>query len=99
MKITKALHWFRQDLRLTDNPALYEASKHDEVLPIYILDDFNSGEHSMGDASRFWLHHSLNDLSNNLNQNLSLYLIVIMGKHWVPYLYQILIYIKKHMKN
>ena len=73
MKITKALHWFRQDLRLTDNPALYEASKHDEVLPIYILDDFNSGEHSMGDASRFWLHHSLNDLSNNLNQNLSLY--------------------------
>ena len=73
MKNPKALHWFRQDLRLTDNPALHEASKHVEVLPVYILDDINSGEHSMGDASRFWLHHSLNDLSNNLNQNLSLY--------------------------
>ena len=73
MNNLKALHWFRQDLRLQDNPALYEASKHAEVLPIFILDDLNSGEYSMGDASRFWLHHSLNDLSNNLNQNLSLY--------------------------
>ena len=73
MSKSKALHWFRQDLRLSDNPALYEASKHDEVLPVYILDDFNSGEYYMGGASCFWLHHSLSDLSNNLNQNLSLY--------------------------
>ena len=73
MKKTKALHWFRQDLRLSDNPALYEASKHDEVIPVYILDDLNSGAYSMGGASRFWLHQSLSDLSNNLNQNLSLY--------------------------
>ena len=73
MKNTKALHWFRQDLRLSDNPALYEASKHDEVIPIYILDDLNSVEYSMGGASRFWLYHSLSDLKNNLSQNLSLY--------------------------
>ena len=39
MKKLKALHWFRQDLRLSDNPALYEASKHDEVIPVYILDE------------------------------------------------------------
>ena len=43
MKNSKALHWFRQDLRLSDNPALHEASKHDELIPVYILDDFNSG--------------------------------------------------------
>ena len=67
------LHWFRQDLRLSDNPALFEASKNGNVFPIYILDDQNSGEFSMGEASRFWLHHSLSNLSNNLNQNLSLY--------------------------
>jgi deoxyribodipyrimidine photo-lyase len=73
MKDKKALHWFRQDLRLSDNPALYEASKNDEVIPIYILDDQNSGEYSLGEASRFWLHHSLSDLNKNLNQNLSLY--------------------------
>ena len=73
MKDKKALHWFRQDLRLSDNPALYEASKNDEVIPVYILDDQNSGEYSLGEASRFWLHHSLSDLNKNLNQNLSLY--------------------------
>ena len=42
MKKIKVLHWFRQDLRLTDNPALYEASKHYEVLPVFILDELNS---------------------------------------------------------
>ncbi|MGB0754758.1 MAG: deoxyribodipyrimidine photo-lyase, partial [Candidatus Pseudothioglobus sp.] len=53
MENIKAIHWFRQDLRISDNPALFEASKHAEVLPIYILDDQNSGEFSMGEASRF----------------------------------------------
>ena len=70
---SKAIHWFRQDLRLTDNPALYEASNHKDILPIYILDDHNSGEFSMGSVSRFWLHNSLKDLNQNLNQKLSLY--------------------------
>ena len=67
----KVIHWFRQDLRLKDNPALFHASKHEEVLPIYILDDHNPGDFYMGGASRFWLHHSLSDLNNNLNHNLS----------------------------
>ena len=69
----KIVHWFRQDLRLNDNPALFEASKYEDVLPIYILDDYSSGEFSMGAVSRFWLHNSLKDLNKNLNQNLSLY--------------------------
>ena len=42
------LFWFRQDLRLNDNPALFEASKNDEVIPVYILDNHNSGEYSLG---------------------------------------------------
>ena len=48
-----AVSWFRQDLRLSDNPALIKAAKHENVLPIYILDDVNSGEHVMGGASRW----------------------------------------------
>jgi len=72
MNIT-TLYWFRQDLRLLDNPALHEASKLGKVIPIYILDDQNSKEFSMGDASRIWLHNSLEDLRNNLDQKLSLY--------------------------
>ena len=69
----KSLHWFRQDLRLSDNPALHHASRNGQVLPVYILDDQNSGDFSMGGASRFWLHHSLKNLKENLNNNLSLY--------------------------
>ena len=69
----KALHWFRQDLRLSDNPALHNASQNEIVLPIYILDNINSGDFSIGAASRFWLHHSLKNLKDNLNNNLSLY--------------------------
>ncbi|MGY8817346.1 MAG: deoxyribodipyrimidine photo-lyase, partial [Pseudomonadales bacterium] len=28
-----AIHWFRQDLRLSDNPALTAASQHEGVFP------------------------------------------------------------------
>ena len=53
------IHWFRQDLRLGDNPALINATQHQQVLPIYILDDINAGDNAMGGASRWWLHYSL----------------------------------------
>ena len=31
--------WFRQDLRISDNPALAAAAKRGPVVPLYILDD------------------------------------------------------------
>ncbi len=65
--------WFRQDLRLLDNPALTDAAAAGSVLPVYILDDENAGEHAMGGASRWWLHHSLNSLSSALGDNLAVY--------------------------
>jgi len=68
-----AIHWFRQDLRLADNPALTLAAEYDQVLPIYILDDVNSGDHKMGGASRWWLYHSLSSLNQALGGNLSVY--------------------------
>jgi len=67
------IHWFRQDLRIKDNPSLFEAAQNGRVLPIYILDDKNSGEHVMGGASRWWLHHSLKALEKSLNGKLSIY--------------------------
>ena len=60
------LIWFRQDLRVKDNPALIEAAKQGDILPIYILDDNNAGENKMGAASRVWLHHALHDLNQSL---------------------------------
>lgn len=68
-----SIHWFRQDLRLADNPALTQAAERGEVLPIYILDDENAAEHQMGGASRWWLHHSLLALNESLNGNLCVY--------------------------
>ena len=34
-----ALLWFRQDLRLRDNPALIAALASGSILPVYVLDD------------------------------------------------------------
>lgn len=65
-----SLVWFRQDLRLQDNPALAAAISIGSVLPIYILDDFNSKEWQLGGASRWWLHHSLKSLDRALNNEL-----------------------------
>lgn len=50
--------WFRQDLRLADNPAL-DAAAGRPVLAVYVLDDEAAGAWRYGGASRWWLHHSL----------------------------------------
>lgn len=68
-----AIHWFRQDLRLSDNPALSRAAAHSKVVPVYILDDKNAGNHEMGGASKVWLHHSLTSLSRSLDGALQVY--------------------------
>jgi deoxyribodipyrimidine photo-lyase len=55
--------WFRQDLRLADNPALLAAAAAGPVIPVFILDDQTPGEWLWGRASRWWLHHSLTALN------------------------------------
>ena len=62
--------WFRQDLRLKDNPALNDASKSKEVIPIYIYDTSNAGNYQLGSASRWWLHKSLQSLNQSINNSL-----------------------------
>lgn len=68
-----SIMWFRQDLRLTDNPALSHAVEQGTIIPIYILDDENAGDRKMGAASRWWLHHSLTDLNNSLRGHLQFF--------------------------
>ncbi len=58
--------WFRQDLRLADNPALLAAAAAGRVLPVYVLDDAAAGEWAMGGAHRWWLHGSLQSLAQDL---------------------------------
>jgi len=59
--------WFRQDLRIADNPALNAAAARGPVVPLFILDDVSPGpKWRPGGASRWWLHHSLKALSADL---------------------------------
>ncbi len=72
--MTTALFWFRNDLRLYDNPALAKAiEENDQVLPIYILDDRYLKEDRWGfvrtAAFRLqFLLESLNDLKAYLRE-------------------------------
>ena len=65
--IRPVIHWFRKDLRLTDNPALSSAAESGHpVLAVYILEDDDSDPWAPGGASRWWLHHSLEALDQSL---------------------------------
>ena len=75
MNNTLNIVWFRQDLRLEDNPALSKAAENNaRILPIYILDDENAESWSMGEASRWWLHKSLESLNKSLDENLHFFI-------------------------
>jgi deoxyribodipyrimidine photo-lyase len=62
--------WFRQDLRLTDNPSLANAlATGAPVIPLFILDDKAAGEWQAGGATRWALHSALHDLDTHLRAN------------------------------
>lgn len=72
-----ALVWFRTDLRLCDNPALYHALRtHDKVYAVYIHPSPNHKEshrhRDYGGAKKTWLHHSLQSLSHSLEGALTI---------------------------
>ena len=59
--------WFRNDLRLADNPALIAGlGSGRPVVPVYVLDEETEGVRPPGAASRWWLHHSLQALDASL---------------------------------
>lgn len=64
-----AIVWFRQDLRLADNPALAAACATGRpIIALFVLDDVSPGEWRLGGASRWWLHHSLAALDETLRR-------------------------------
>lgn len=71
--------WFRQDLRLADNPALRAALDRDgPIIPVYIHAPDEEDRWSPGGASQWWLHHSLTALAGSLS-DISSRLIVRRG--------------------
>jgi deoxyribodipyrimidine photo-lyase len=61
-----ALVWFRDDLRVRDNPALRAALAHGPTVAVYALDEESPGVRALGGAARWWLHHALADLAASL---------------------------------
>lgn len=67
MAKSRAIFWFRCDLRLHDNPGLLKAIKdYDEVVPVYIWSSGTTSEWARGAASCWWLHDSLLRLNESL---------------------------------
>ena len=59
--------WFRQDLRLRDNPALYYAVRTQRpIIPLYILSETNHHSWKLGKSSAWWLHYSLMSLKSQI---------------------------------
>ena len=63
-----AVLWFRRDLRLADNPALQAILDAGHVpVPVYIHNE-SDPDWPLGEASAWWLHHSLLALKESLQQ-------------------------------
>lgn len=73
----KTIVWYRNDLRVEDHAALLEASMAGEVLLLYIHPS-KEEDWPIGSASKWWLHHSLLALKEQL-QNYHAELIIRMG--------------------
>src|SRR5262249_36564046 len=64
-----AVVWFRQDLRLRNNPALQAAaSTGTAVIPLYIWSTEEGGDWPPGRPSRWGLRHSLRSLDSDLRE-------------------------------
>ena len=66
MRHSPIIVWFRQDLRLADNPAIAAAvASSRPVIPLFILDEA-PGARPLGGATRWWLNRSLAALDAGL---------------------------------
>ncbi len=67
LRAMTTLVWFRRDLRLADNPALQAAlATGGAVIPVYLHAPEEERDWAPGAASRWWLHHSLAALAQDL---------------------------------
>ncbi len=69
MVVTPAIVWFRLDLRIADNPALSAAvARGRPVVPVFIWAPEEEAPWQPGEASMWWLHHSLVSLREELRR-------------------------------
>jgi deoxyribodipyrimidine photo-lyase len=62
------LLWLRNDLRLADNPALRAAMEAGDRVEALYVHETDAALRPRGAASRWWLHHSLNAVAQDLGR-------------------------------
>lgn len=76
------IFWVRNDLRLSDQPALTAAADAGRtVVPVFIWSPDEDGDWPAGGARKWWLHHSLTAFAESL-QDRGCTLIIRRGLAW-----------------
>ena len=65
--------WLRDDLRVSDNPALVAGvnaagDTGDSLVIVFVLDQVSPGIRPLGGATKWWLHHSLEALADKIHR-------------------------------
>ena len=81
---SRSLHWFRNDLRLDDNPALSKSLEYAQTVPVYIIDEHfwtndKWGHVKTGPFRSCFLFESIIDLKNEI-EKLGGSLLIRQGK-------------------
>ena len=64
--MSTVIHWFRRDLRLSDNTALHHATKAGIVVPVYVLSSWKNTHGWTGHKRQQFLCGNLESLAKNL---------------------------------
>ncbi|TNF98447.1 MAG: deoxyribodipyrimidine photo-lyase [Gammaproteobacteria bacterium] len=87
IRFMTTLLWFQRDLRINGNPALAWAIQQEKpVIAVYLHSPEEDAPWAPGAASRWWLHHSLEKLRDDLSSrhNITLHFLCANSVQSIP---------------
>src|SRR5690554_1626626 len=83
--MSRQLVWFRSDLRLEDNPALFHARQQGEVVAVFVHSPEQWQEHGWGDLKTAFVLSNLHALAQQLRQlNIPLKILTVTRFSYAP---------------
>lgn len=80
-----AIVWFREDLRLRDNPAFHYACRHENVIALYIISQQAWQQHDIADCRKQFIFRQLEQLSLALQKlNIALQILDLDDDKQIP---------------
>ncbi len=80
-----ALHWFRSDLRIHDNPSLFQTSRHEQSIAVYCLAEEQWELHDVSPAKRSLIIRTLRILAEDLESyNIPLIILPTQNFNTLP---------------